>query len=163
MSDKERLTDNSRESKVEQVIPVVVVPITNLTAHSVMELIAIYQRIFKRGSQDGEGLLQANYVISELSDKGTGYPEIRYGAQIGDFFNPHSKFRARRCNLVRSNDTIDETAKFYFDSNLEPSIPREKALVELAEELKIKFALETGKRLLQLGIGVIPQNDEFII
>lgn len=144
-------------------LPEVIVPLVSLKVPTVVEMMTIYREIFGRGPQEGKELNDARYVIRELGRKGSGYAEIRYGALISDFSSPDSKFKARRCLLVRANDHTIKSAQFYFDPNLNWNSPDESKYIHLAKELGRRFTIETGNRLLNLGVGRFPHEGEELL
>lgn len=124
MGKNERSSSKNREDEQKHpLIPEIVVPIAKLSVPSVIEMMTIYREIFGRGPHEREESYDAEYVISQLEQTGFGYPELRFGANIGNFFNVHSKFRARRRSLFRADDKADLTAYFYFDHNLDRTQP----------------------------------------
>jgi len=142
----------------------VFIPLEALTTQIIIDLVGIYANTFGIEAIDPKDMdhfrQRAHYDLLTYH-----HFEARLGANIEDWHNRHSKFRAKTRKLFHDDDDEDPTdcVTFYFDQNIDTSLPEEAQYKERAEELAETFRLACAEYLLETGAGRIAKEGEYLL
>lgn len=142
----------------------VFIPLEALTTEIIIDLVGIYADTFGIEAVDPKDIdhfrQRAHYDLMTYH-----HFEARLGARIDDWHNRHSNFRAKIRKLFHDDDDEDPTecVTFYFDQNIDTTLPEEAQYKKRAEELAETSRLACATYLLQTGAGRTATEGEYLL